>query len=321
MATSVRGGLGAVLWGPILCRAPGAGRRGACDRHRFVGNVFVAGDNSNHGSTTDFVTLKYRGTDGATLWGPVFFDGEGHASDSVYLARDRSSTTRKSRRRRYFPDDRPLLRPRDAEVRRGNGRDALGPGLRRRTRRRVHGRFQRRRELGTGRRVELGRLPHRRLRRIVRPGGLPRTRRSPTARSRIRSRSSPKTARRRTCGPDRRRASGRHDAVIDGILSGTPDEEGDLQFTVGVSDAAARRFDATFRSRSAAEPTRTARSRDYSDPCSRTLSFPGPYSSYVWLPGGQTTPEIVVAPVEATTYGLIVSDGLGCPIERTPRLP
>jgi hypothetical protein len=43
-----------------------------------------------------------------------------------------------------------------------------------------------------------------------------------------------------------------------------------------------------------------------------TLSAPGDWASYLWLPGGETTPEITVAPLETTTYAVIVTDSAGC---------
>ncbi len=46
--------------------------------------------------------------------------------------------------------------------------------------------------------------------------------------------------------------------------------------------------------------------------CTVRLTVLGEFETYLWLPGGQTTPEIIVGEVEARTYGVIVSDGSGC---------
>ena len=46
--------------------------------------------------------------------------------------------------------------------------------------------------------------------------------------------------------------------------------------------------------------------------CAVTLSVEGSWSSYQWLPNGETTPSITVAPLETTTYAVLLSDGSGC---------
>ena len=75
---------GAVLWGPELVVSGG----GWYAEARAIvtgptGDVYVTGNDSNDGLTTDYVTIKYRGSDGSRLWGPVFFDGEAHGFDFV----------------------------------------------------------------------------------------------------------------------------------------------------------------------------------------------------------------------------------------------
>jgi hypothetical protein len=43
-----------------------------------------------------------------------------------------------------------------------------------------------------------------------------------------------------------------------------------------------------------------------------TLSVPGTYASYHWLPGGETTPEIAVCPPQPTIYAVTVTEVNGC---------
>jgi len=43
-----------------------------------------------------------------------------------------------------------------------------------------------------------------------------------------------------------------------------------------------------------------------------TLSVPGVWSSYRWLPGGETTPTLDVSPSNPTTYGVVVTEQGGC---------
>jgi hypothetical protein len=46
---------------------------------------------------------------------------------------------------------------------------------------------------------------------------------------------------------------------------------------------------------------------------STTLSVPGSYVSYYWLPGGETTPTITVTVLAPTLFGVVVTDASGCP--------
>ncbi len=43
-----------------------------------------------------------------------------------------------------------------------------------------------------------------------------------------------------------------------------------------------------------------------------TLYVPGTWSSYLWLPGGETTPTLPVAPAGRADYGVVVADANGC---------
>ena len=43
-----------------------------------------------------------------------------------------------------------------------------------------------------------------------------------------------------------------------------------------------------------------------------TLSVPGSFSAYSWLPGGETTPAITVYPLATTDYAVLLTDANGC---------
>ena len=74
------GSTGATLWGPMLVTGTDGydqANAAAVDSH---GDVFVTGY-ALHDPYWDFATIKYRGTDGSVLWGPVFFDGPAGRND------------------------------------------------------------------------------------------------------------------------------------------------------------------------------------------------------------------------------------------------
>jgi hypothetical protein len=56
----------------------------------------------------------------------------------------------------------------------------------------------------------------------------------------------------------------------------------------------------------------TATEQDSCLPGQYTLSFPGAFASYHWLPGGETTPAITVCPFEPTIYSVTVIESNGC---------
>jgi hypothetical protein len=51
-----------------------------------------------------------------------------------------------------------------------------------------------------------------------------------------------------------------------------------------------------------------------------TLSVPGTWSSYSWLPGGQTSPSISVSPTEPTDYAVLLTDASGCSTRGSVRI-
>jgi hypothetical protein len=98
-----------------------------------------------------------------------------------------------------------------------------------------------------------------------------------------------------------------------GILSGVPTEQGTFEFRLQVQDSAAGNVEREFTLSvmEAPSPFHLIRVAD-GLPCVATLYVTGLPTSIVWLPGGETTPSITVSPTETTTYGAIVSGGDGC---------
>jgi hypothetical protein len=95
-----------------------------------------------------------------------------------------------------------------------------------------------------------------------------------------------------------------------GILSGVTTEQGTFAFTVHAQDSAAHAVDRDFELIvGEGDITRIQQSGEL---CGWTLSVVGAFDTYLWLPGGETTPEITVEPPEATTYGVVVTDASGC---------
>jgi hypothetical protein len=98
----------------------------------------------------------------------------------------------------------------------------------------------------------------------------------------------------------------------DGILSGTPTEEGAFSLRARVQDSAGasatRDYTLVVRDGDPLVPV-TASS---GPACAVELSVAGSFAAYEWLPGLQTTPTITVSPTETTTYGVILTDGSGC---------
>jgi hypothetical protein len=98
---------------------------------------------------------------------------------------------------------------------------------------------------------------------------------------------------------------------MSGILSGS----GSFSFNIRVRDAtgatAERSFTIDVRDGGpylmiAADP------EDKCLPGQYTLSVSGTYTSYHWLPGGESTPEITVCPSQPTVYSVTVSEVNGC---------
>jgi hypothetical protein len=95
-----------------------------------------------------------------------------------------------------------------------------------------------------------------------------------------------------------------------GILSGVTTEQGMFAFTIRAEDSAAGSVERGFEM--VVGEGEITRIQPIDELCDVRLTVVGTFDSYLWLPGGETTPEISVSPFEATTYGVVVSDASGC---------
>ena len=307
--TKYSGATGATLWGPNTVGAPvdGYGTALALDA---AGDVLVTGSLYS-GQTYDYAVVKYRGSDGAVLWGPVTFDsgenewaygiaadGSGNAVVTGYSYSDSSLTERNTATLSY---DGATGARRWGPVGRNIARDSVN-GL-----------------AASGSTVYVGAMRgdlgyvvdaiDESLGIVALPGALP-------ALSCGHAIDVPLGAANGT--PPYTWSivgGGLPPAVVLGVggdLIGTPQEEGIFGFTVQVQDAALAKatHDFTVAVGPGGPLVPVAFGRD--DACQLTLSVDGGYTAYDWLPDGQSTPQIVVDPTEPTTYGVVLNDGTPC---------
>jgi hypothetical protein len=305
---------GSVAWGPAAVHGTGdyfnQGEALAVDEN---GDVYVGGVVYNLGTSYDMATVKYRGSDGAVLWGPVLFDGDAHGSDTVYtlgMGLDASGNVVVGGTSDRGPAADAVLLKYEANT----GTTlwgpvyAGGPGYDR-----LYG-FS-----AFGDSVAIGLLNYREILSLgydesfgmtSLEGDLPPA----------------------SCGGFVTTAFGAANGVLPyhwsiasgalpsgvtlsptGILSGVPSDEGDSTFTVRAEDGASAVVDRPMAMHvgPGVDPFGQISVSGF-EACAYTLHAPAVGTEYLWLPGGETTPEITVLPGETTTYGLIVSDGAGC---------
>ncbi len=310
------GANGAVLWGPEIVVSGG----GWYAEARAVvtgptGDVYVTGNDSNDGATTDFVTAKYRGSDGAPLWGPVFFDGEAHGFDFVNdlgIGLDESGNVvvGGSSRTQYRYYDSALLKYDGntgatlwGPVYAGGSDDDYLGGFS------VQGNSVVAAAPSSGAFLVIG---------FDETFGIQTLPPDPSPAYCGDPYSFTFAAQNGTTPYRWSLAAGSLPAGMTisttGILAGTPTEDGFFTFTLRVQDAlgGSAQRDLSMVVGESADPYRRIFA-EVGDACQLTLSISGPWTSYLWLPGGETTPTIIVSPFETTTYGVIVSDGSGCP--------
>jgi IPT/TIG domain/Putative Ig domain/S-layer homology domain len=302
---------GEVLWGPELVEGTGdyvdSGTALAVDPD---GDVFIGGYLYNLGTSYDMVTVKYRGSDGAVLWGPVLFDGDAHGSDYVYTlgmgidtsgnvvvggTSDRGSSGDAVLLKYEADTGNTLWGPVYAG---GSGYDQL------------YG-FS-----AFGDSVAIGLLNYREILSLGYDESFGMTSLEgelPPA----------------SCGGFMTQAFGAANGVLPyqwsissgalppgvnlsptGILSGVSSAEGDYAFTVRAEDGSSAVVDRpmTLHIGPGVDPFGAIYFSGFED-CAYTLHAPNVAASYLWLPGGETTAEITVLPGETTVYGLLVSDG------------
>lgn len=305
------GASGAVLWGPLpLQGADGDGGFGRAVVIDSSGDAFVAGDVTNVPTRTDLATIRYRGSDGATVWGPVYFDGDANSYEFPYdlgVGLDGSGNVvvgGRSRRLRGY-DDLVLLKY-DG----GTGATLWGP-------------------VYTGGPENEAMTGFSVFGSSVVIGG-------PSSGALLIA-GFDESFGIQTLPPDPPPASCGNAYLFDltssngtgpsswtvssgalpqgmtlsstGVLSGQPFAQGIFGFTAqatdGVAGSVSRAFEIVV-----GEGSGYRGILQNVDACQVTLSWPA--SNHLWLPGGETTDTITVSPIETTTYGLLVTDESGC---------
>jgi len=307
----LEGADGSVAWGPALVQGSGnyfdQGEALAVDE---AGDVFVGGVVYNLGTSYDMATVKYRGSDGSVLWGPVLFDGDAHESDYVYTlglgidtagnvvvggTSDRGSSGDAVLLKYEAATGSTLWGPVYAG---GSGYDQLY-GFSAFANSVAIGLLNYREILSLGYDESFGMTSL--------EGELPPA----------------------SCGGFMTQGFGAANGVLPyqwsissgalppgvtlsptGILSGVPSAEGDYAFTVRAEDGASAFVERpmTLHVGPGTDPFGAIYFSGF-ESCAYTLHAPNVGTGYLWLPGGETTPEITVLPGETTVYGLIVSDG------------
>lgn len=108
-------------------------------------------------------------------------------------------------------------------------------------------------------------------------------------------------------------------SLVGDTLTGTPAGTGLWEFRVRVTDSAAtpgvveRDYSLEVVSAAAILPI-LASANPVCPGGTVTLSVAGSWSSYLWLPGGETTPTVDVTVGASTTFGVVLTDATGCPV-------
>ena len=305
------GATGALLWGPLLVgdASTGYGVALALDA---AGDVFVTGSLSSPATFADYAVIKYRGSDGAVLWGPVTYDGggkdypygvvvDGLGNAVVTGTSDAGSGEYRTATLSY---DGTNGAPRWGPVGQNIARDSVN-GL-----------------AASGSTVYVG----------ATWGNFGYLVTALDETLGIETGIAPLPA--GSCGHAVDVALGALNGTppyswsvtsgalppgvalgSDGHVAGVPTEEGNYGFRARVQDSAAhsasRDFTLVVGPGSALVPIALAED-DVS--CQLTLSVSGSYAGYAWQPGGQATPTIQVNPTEPTTYGVVLDDGSTCSV-------
>lgn len=99
-----------------------------------------------------------------------------------------------------------------------------------------------------------------------------------------------------------------------GVVQGVPAAEGTFPFRLHVADATGATAERDLEIAVGPSSTDLAILADRVSTCpgaAVTLSVPGTFATYLWQPGGETTPTIVVRPDRPVDFGVVVSNG-GC---------
>ncbi len=303
---------GSVLWGPLLVPG-GLYSSVAALAVDGAGNVIAAGAVENDVTSSDFATIKYRGSDGAVLWGPVLFDGEAHSADYVYplgLGLDASGNPV------VGGTSRTSSRGEDITVLKYDGTTGAtlwgpvysgGPGNEQ-----LYGFGLNGNAFATGAQVDGAFF----LEAWNESFGIQSLQSDLEPAFCGQAYSFPFTAANGSSPYSWTVVSGALPPGLflssTGILSGTPTEEGSFAFTVRATDAGSATSDRAFTLLVTEGAEFFGIDASVGASCQVTLSVSGAWTSYAWLPGGETTPTIQVSPAETTTYGVVVGNGAGC---------
>ena len=306
VTTKFHGATGAVSWGPIDAGGvDGAGRALSIDA---TGDVLVVGSLYN-GQNSDYAVIKYRGSDGALLWGPVTYDSGGYDVPYGIVVDGSGNAVVTGTSQAGSGEYRTATLSYDGAT----GALLWGPVGRNIARDSVNGLAASGSTVYVGAtRGDLGYVVDaidESLGIVTLPGALP-------AVSCGHAIDVPLGAANGTPPYTWSIAGGGlPPAVVLGVggdLIGTPQEEGIFAFTVQVEDAtmakATRDFTLAVGPGGSLVPVTVTRD----DACQLTLSVDGGYAAYDWLPDGQASAQIVVDPTEPTTYGVVLNDGTPC---------
>ena len=307
--TKYSGATGAVLWGPLTAGDMFAGY-GAWLALDASGDVFVTGSLYSAATGYDYAVVKYHGSDGAVLWGPVTYDG-GAGSDYPYgVVVDGSGNAAVTGTLATVSGER-----RTATLSYDGATGALrwGPVGQNIARSTVNGLAASGSTIYVGAtRGDVGFL----VTALDETLGIATIQDGVPAAACGHALDLPIVASNGTPPYSWSISSGAPPPNVtlgsNGHLAGAPSQEGTFSFQVRVQDAAmaSASRDFTLVVGPGADLVPIAASTD--EACQITLSVPGSYAGYSWLPGGETTPTITVDPTETTTYGVVLDDGSSC---------
>ena len=306
--TKFSGATGAILWGPLTIGDPGGGY-GAALALDAAGDVFVTGSLYSQPTSVDYALIKYHGSDGAVLWGPVTYDsgGRDYPYDVVVDGSGNAVVTGKS------SAGSNEWRTATLSYEGATGALRWGPVGQNIARDSVNGLAAWGLTVFVGAtRGDVGFLVtalDESLGIAMVPTELP-------AASCGHTIDVPLGAQNGTPPYSWSVTAGALPAGVqlgsDGHVSGVPAQEGAYSFRARVEDSgvASASRDFTLVVGPGSDLVPIAASTD--EVCQITLSVPGSYAGYSWLPGGETTPTITVDPTEPTTYGVVLDDGSTC---------
>ena len=307
------GATGAVVWGPFAI-ASGQGDAVAIAPN---GDVIASAEFVQSFGNSDFLTIRYKSSDGSVVWGPVLTDGEGHGNDIVNplgLAFDAAGNVvlggySQTIGRNY---DISLVKYAGATGATLWGPVYLGgPDNEKLAGFEVEGN-----SIAVGATSQGGMLTAVFDEALGIQTAIP----SLPPATCGQAYSFPFVAQNGTTPYTWSLVSGGIPAGLTlsstGNLAGAATEQGTFTFIVRVTDSSLAHVDRGFTLVVGEDRGFNEISVALLAPCQFQLSvpppFPGNWTSYLWLPGGETTPTIDVAPIETTTYGVVVGDESGC---------